>query len=102
VIDFGDLKWVHEFLTEHFDHTLLLDQADPLLHKFEELQALGACKLTLLPDVGCEGAAAFVFENANEWVRKHTDDRVWLESVECRENAKNSGKVTAIKHGVMW
>ncbi|MEZ4433662.1 MAG: 6-carboxytetrahydropterin synthase [bacterium] len=34
VVDFGGLKVVKSWLTEHFDHTLLLDADDPLLQSF--------------------------------------------------------------------
>ena len=45
-------------------------------------------------DVGMEGTARFVFDWIDAWVRKTTDDRVWVVSVEARENEKNSATVT--------
>ena len=90
VMDFGDLKPVKTFLEEHFDHTLLLDADDPLLGKFRELETEGACRLVVYEDVGMEGSARFVFDWVAPWVNEHTQGRVELESVECRENDKNS------------
>lgn len=90
VMDFGKLKPVKKWLEDNFDHTLLLDSGDPLLPKFRELEALGACKLTILPDVGMEGTAKYVFDHIDQWVKTITEGRVSVYSVECRENEKNS------------
>jgi len=90
VMDFGHLKPVKAWLEKHFDHTLLLDADDPLLPKFRELEAAGACTLVVFDDVGMEGSAQYAFDWVNAWVREETGDRVQLESVECRENDKNS------------
>ena len=90
VMDFGDLKPVKAWLEEHFDHTLLLDSDDPLLAQFRDLETQGACKLVVYDDVGMEGSAKFVFDWVAPWVQEHTHGRVELESVECRENDKNS------------
>lgn len=90
VMDFGSLKPVKAWLEAHFDHTLLLDSDDPLLPRFRELEALGACRLVVYDDVGMEGTTLFVFEWLDAWLRETTGGRVQLESVECRENDKNS------------
>ena len=90
VMDFGDLKEVKLWLEEHFDHTLLLDESDPLLPLFNELERVGACKLVVLADVGMEGSAKFVFDHVNKYIQDRTQGRVSVFSVECRENAKNS------------
>ena len=90
VMDFGGLKPIKAWLEDKFDHTLLLDEADPLLPKFRELEELGACKLTVLPDVGMEGTAQYVFDYIDQWVKSETGGRVFVISVECRENEKNS------------
>ena len=90
VMDFGKLGPVKAFLEAHFDHTLLLDSDDPLLPRFRELETAGACKLVVYADVGMEGSAQMVHEWVDAWVREATSGRVQLESVECRENEKNS------------
>jgi len=89
-MDFGHLKGIKKWLESKFDHTLLLDEADPLLPVFELLQEKGACKLTILPDVGMEGTAKYVFDFIDRDIRAKTCGRVWVYSVECRENDKNS------------
>lgn len=93
-MDFGDLKEVKVWLEDKFDHTLLLDSDDPLLSEFKSLEAQGACKLTVFDNVGMEGTAKYVFEYVNSWVKDKTHARVWVHSVECRENDKNSARYT--------
>jgi len=94
VMDFGDLKEVKAWLDDHFDHTLLLDSDDPLLPEFKALEAKGACALVVYDDVGMEGTARMVMEWLDAWTQRHTQGRVWVHSVEVRENVKNSARVT--------
>ena len=89
-MDFGRLKPVKAFLEAHYDHTLLVDADDPLLPQFRELEEQGACRLVVYEDVGMEGSARFVYEWVSNWLVEATGGRVELESVECRENDKNS------------
>ena len=93
-MDFGQLKVVKAWLEDHFDHTLLIDNDDPLRPDFEALADKGACKLITFEDVGMEGTAAFVMDWVGDWVHQQTDGRVWLHSVEVRENNKNSARIT--------
>ncbi len=93
-MDFGALKPVKSWLEDHFDHTLLLDATDPLLTDFQALEAKGGCKLVVYDDVGMEGSAKYVFDWVDKWVQDATDGRVWVVSVEVRENEKNSALYT--------
>lgn len=90
VVDFGALKAVKAWLTEHFDHTLLIDADDPLLETFQALERQGACRLVTYADVGMEGTARFVYDWLDPWIRQKTEGRAWVVSVEVRENMKNS------------
>lgn len=94
VLDFGDLKEVKVWLTERFDHTLLIDASDPLLDDFKTLEKKGACNLVVFEDVGMEGTCQYVFDFMTDWLQKTTDGRVWLHSIEVRENDKNSARLT--------
>ena len=49
-----------------------------------------ACRLVVYEDVGMEGSALFVYDWVSAWLVEATEGRVQLESVECRENDKNS------------
>lgn len=93
VLDFGSLGAIKNWLEEKFDHTLLLDDQDPLLPKFRELENLGACKLTVFEDVGMEGTARYVKDMVDAWLIETTGGRVWLHSIEVRENDKNSARI---------
>lgn len=93
-MDFGGLKEVKTWLEDHFDHTLLIDADDPLMATFQDLQEQGACKLVIFDDVGMEGTAKVVFEWLDAWVHNKTEGRVWVQSVEVRENEKNSARLT--------
>lgn len=98
VIDFGDLKWVRNFLERHFDHTLVLNLDDPeldylreTLTRNEPADAFRLAKIILVPSCGAEGLAQFVFDEIDGTLRGMTGKRpVWLVSVEAMEDEKNS------------
>ena len=91
VVDYGGLKELKDHLDRTFDHTLLLNLDDPLMKKFEELEELGACDISVLPyGVGMEGTARYLCEWTDNLVREKTDGRCWVVSAESRENDKNS------------
>lgn len=95
VVDFGDLKWLRDFLDYTFDHTLLLVADDPLLPAFKAIEAAGGCAIRVLPHgVGMEDTAQFVCEWTDKRLRERTNGRCWVVSVEARENEKNSGIYT--------
>ena len=96
-MDFGRLKTVKAWLEQQFDHTLLLDASDPLLSDFKALESAGACRLVIYDDVGMEGTAYYVYQWVDAWVREETNGRVWVSSVEVRENDKNSARYEAIE-----
>lgn len=90
-VDFGQLKWLKDWLEHMFDHTLLLMPDDPLLDHFRALEAAGAADIRLMPyGVGMEGSAQMVCEYADAELRRLTKGRCWVVGVEARENSKNS------------
>jgi 6-pyruvoyltetrahydropterin/6-carboxytetrahydropterin synthase len=94
VIDFGKLGFIKEFLDEHFDHTLLLDEDDPCLPALREFSGrFEFAKIVTFPDVGMEGTSRFLHLSLSGRLADLTDDRVWIHSIEVRENDKNAGKV---------
>ena len=99
-VDFGKLKWIKEHLDYMFDHTLLLCDDDPQLPVFRQLEAAGACAIRLMPHgVGMEGTAQYLCEYVDDKLRKITQGRCWVESVESRENQKNSAIYTNPNRG---
>lgn len=90
VVDFGGLKEVKSWLDDMFDHTFLASENDPHMALFEEMDQKGIIQLRVLPNVGMEGTAKYVFDVVNEMIKKQTDGRAWVKLVEVRENEKNS------------
>jgi 6-pyruvoyltetrahydropterin/6-carboxytetrahydropterin synthase len=91
VVDFGDLKWLRDWLDHMFDHTLLLEVDDPLLPLFRVIESAGGADIRLMPyGVGMEGTAQLLCEYADHELRKLTKGRCWVDSVEALENDKNS------------
>lgn len=97
VKDFSDFTDLKQWLTDKFDHTLLINPDDPLMSKFLELESLGACKLVVPPyGVSMEGVAKWIYEL---WAPKLEEIRdgehyISLVKVEVHENEKNSGGYT--------
>lgn len=48
VIDLGNLRFIQDFLTEQWDHRLLVSDHDPLLDDFKALEAKGALRLNIM------------------------------------------------------
>ena len=90
VVDFGGLKEVKAWLDDMFDHTFLASENDPHMELFKEMDAKKIIQLRVLPNVGMEGTAKYVFDIVNDMIKKQTNNRAWVKLVEVRENEKNS------------
>jgi 6-pyruvoyltetrahydropterin/6-carboxytetrahydropterin synthase len=89
-VDFGGLKPLKAWLHRMFDHTMIVAEDDPQLPAFERLAQAGLVELRVLPAVGCEATARYVFDHVSGLIAEETDARVWLETVEVREHGGNS------------
>src|SRR5690606_13517664 len=102
VMDFGrgkrsyvlldDLK-LNDWLKNLLDHTMLIAEDDPELEVFQGLEARGAIQLRILPQVGAERFALFLFEALNRWCIEDTKGRVIVRQIELFEHQKNSAIV---------
>jgi len=108
VIDFGGLKNIKEFLCHMFDHTFVVAEDDPQLNLFKQMsepwnhRALYAgdttnipqlVQLRVIPRVGCEGFARFIFDHisrGNVPSHERMNPKAQLVSVEVREHEGNS------------
>jgi 6-pyruvoyltetrahydropterin/6-carboxytetrahydropterin synthase len=90
-MNFGGMKEIKEWLKYMFDHTLCVAEDDPELAIFKMLGEKNLVKLRIVPAVGCEKTAEFVFNHVENWLEQF-GDRVWIESVEVKEHAGNSAK----------
>ena len=53
-MDFGGLKHIKAWLEDKFDHTLLINEDDPEMEFFKEMDRKGLCRLRVLPNIGME------------------------------------------------
>ena len=63
---------------------------DPFLHAFEKMDEAGVAQVRVVPAVGAERFAEFVFNKINTFVKAETKGRVSVKKVEFRENNKNA------------
>lgn len=90
VYDFGDLKFVKQFLQDTFDHKTVIAEDDPELETFKELDEKGLIQLVVIPHVGCEKFAEYICKNIAPQIEVNSNERVKLMSVEVREHSGNS------------
>lgn len=72
VIDFGDLAQLKGYLTHLFDHTLVLNEDDPLLSRFLELEQEKLVSVIVVPNCGAEGLGAFLLAEINDALNPNT------------------------------
>lgn len=98
VQDFGGLKVVKEFLQDTFDHKLLVAADDPELDTLTALGGMGLAYPVVLPAVGCEAFADYIFNWVSEWLYNEQAEttpfapaqRVKVWSVTVAEHSGNS------------
>jgi 6-pyruvoyltetrahydropterin/6-carboxytetrahydropterin synthase len=104
VWDFGGMKRAKgtidnmnpkEWMDYIFDHTTIIAEDDPGIGGFKTMDQLGIIQLRIIPAVGAEQFAKYIFEKLNTFVQEETNGRVKVARVEFMEHAKN----TAIYEG---
>jgi 6-pyruvoyltetrahydropterin/6-carboxytetrahydropterin synthase len=99
VWDFGGMKRAKgtidnmspkEWMEYMFDHTLIVAEDDPGISGFKTMDKLGIAQVRVLPAVGAEQFAKYIFEKLNTFVQEETSDRVKVVRVEFMENSKNT------------
>ena len=78
-----------------FDHTLIVAEDDPYLEGFKAMGEHGLTQTRVIPAVGAEQFAKYIFEKINTFVQEETKNRVKVVRVEFMEHNKN----TAIYEG---
>lgn len=89
-VDFGGLKEIKAWLEDHFDHKVAVDKDDPHMDKMRELEEMDIAELRIFDGVGAEKFAYHAFVFADELIRRKSNNRCWVESVECAEHGANS------------
>lgn len=99
VWDFGGMKRARgtidgmnpkAWMDHMFDHTCLVAEDDPGINGFRTMDGLGVIQLRLLPAVGAEKFAEYIFNKVNPFVVEETGGRVKVTKVEFFENDRNS------------
>ena len=99
VWDFGGMKRANgtidgmnpkAWMDYMFDHTTLIAEDDPYLEGWKAMDHHGLIQLRVIPHVGAERFAEFVFNKINDFVKAETDNRVKVTKVEFMEHNKNS------------
>ena len=99
VWDFGGMKRANgtidgmnpkAWMDYMFDHTTLITEDDPYLEGWKAMDHHGLIQLRVIPHVGAERFAEFVFNKINDFVKAETDNRVRVTKVEFMEHNKNS------------
>jgi 6-pyruvoyltetrahydropterin/6-carboxytetrahydropterin synthase len=85
-----DGKSPKEWMDYMFDHTTLIAEDDPFLGAFMEMDKVGAAQIRVIPAVGCEKFAEFIYNKLSPWVESDSQGRVKIVQVEVREHDKNS------------
>ncbi len=73
-----------------FDHTTIIAEDDPGLGGFKTMDQLGIIQLRIIPAVGAEQFAKYIFEKLNTFVQEETNGRVKVARVEFMEHSKNT------------
>ena len=99
VFDFGGMKRAKnnidgkspkDYFAWLLDHTTVVAVDDPYLEHFKDMHDHGIIQLRILPSVGCERFAEFLYYTINEFLQKETDGRVKATKIEVYEHERNS------------
>jgi 6-pyruvoyltetrahydropterin/6-carboxytetrahydropterin synthase len=94
VIDFGSLREVKEWLTDMFDHTLLVASDDPLIDELTRLANSGLANVIEVANIGCEAFAKLVYDFVADYIASNNVACV-VRKVTCKEHANNSASYIA-------
>ena len=72
------------------DHTTVVAEDDPYLDLFKQMNSDGIIQLRILPAVGCERFAEFLYGKINDFLFLETNGRVKAIKVEVYEHERNS------------
>lgn len=93
VVDFGKLAPIRMWLDTVFDHVTLVEQDDPSLELWKQLEKKGLMRLSVVPASSAEGLASLVFTEVDRMIRQMTEFRVKVIKVVCFEDEKNSAEL---------
>ena len=104
VWDFGGMKRAENtidgmmpkaWMDYMFDHTFVVAEDDPFKESFMKMDEAGVAQVRVVPAVGAERFAEFVYNKVNDFVQLETAGRVKVVQVKFMENHKNSATYVA-------
>jgi 6-pyruvoyltetrahydropterin/6-carboxytetrahydropterin synthase len=99
VWDFGGMKRANghidgknpkAWMDYMFDHTVIISVDDPYLDLFKQMEVDGIIQLRIIPAVGAEQFARYIYKKLNTFVQEETNGRVKVSQVEFMEHNKNT------------
>ena len=99
VWDFGGMKRAKgniqgmspkAFFEYLLDHTTIVAEDDPYMDTFKQMDEDGIIQLRILPSVGCERFAEYLYDTINTFLLEETNGRVSAVKVEVYEHERNS------------
>ena len=90
VVDFSSLKPLEKKLKDHFDHTFLINNDDPLMNYWQKLHDLDALDLRIMDNVGMEFSSKMIWDWANEYLHDIDNGRTCCWKTESKENHSNA------------
>ena len=90
VVDFSSLRPLERMLKDQFDHTFLVNEDDPLMNYWRELNDLGALNLKIMENVGMEFSSKLIWHWCNEYLKDLYKGRACCWKTESKENKSNS------------
>ena len=79
-----------------FDHTTIVAEDDPYLVFFKQMNIDGIIQLRIIPAVGAEQFAKYIYEKLNTFIQEETQGRVKITKVEFMEHNKNTAIYTEL------
>jgi 6-pyruvoyltetrahydropterin/6-carboxytetrahydropterin synthase len=73
-----------------FDHTMIVAEDDPFIESFKLMGTAGAAQVRIIPAVGAEKFAEYIYNKLQEFVNTETEGRVKIVQVQFMENQRNS------------
>jgi 6-pyruvoyltetrahydropterin/6-carboxytetrahydropterin synthase len=73
-----------------FDHTTIIAEDDPFINAFKEMDKVGAAQIRVIPHVGAEQFAKYIYEKLNGFIHDETSGRVRVVRVEFMEHGRNT------------
>ena len=75
VVDFGNLKFLRDWIDENLDHACLLSEDDPEMDRFVRMQNDNLIQITTVNNASCEKVAKHIFDVFDEMIRSKTSQK---------------------------